>query len=83
MQVLKLKQDRCNPSPNYRVKYEWFDDEYYKLRRIIRLKGMKLKRADIIQDESESFRNRCKKYKKMLNDKLYKKRLLKEIFILK
>ncbi len=81
IKVLKLKQDRCNPSLNHTVKYEWFDDECYKLRRILRLKGRKLKRADIIQDESESFRNRCKNYKKMLEDKnkLYKQRLLKEM----
>ncbi len=81
IEVMKLKQDRCNPSPNHAVKYEWFDDECYKLRRILRLKGRKLKRADIIQDESESFYNTCNKYKKMLKDK--KQRLLKEMSTLK
>ncbi len=67
--MLKLKQDRGNLSPKHTVKYEWFDDECYMLRRILRLKGE--------EDESESFCNRCKKYKKMLKEKkkMYKQRL--------
>ena len=85
MKVLKLKQNKRKEAHSQKIKYQWFDDECYSLRRILRIKGRKLKGSDAIDEESQSFRKKCKKYKKLLKDKKksYKQKLLKEMATLK
>ncbi len=37
--ILKLKQNKSSKDMDQKIKYQWFDDECYILRRVIRIKG--------------------------------------------
>ncbi len=55
MKALKLKQHKCIKDLDQKIKYQWFDDECYVLRRILRIKGRNIFKKSLHRKE-------CKKY---------------------
>ncbi len=45
MKVLKLKQHKGSKDLNQKIKYQWFDDECYILRKVLRIKCKKINNA--------------------------------------